>query len=78
MEATMKKKEILLKLCASLTLADHMGDVARSVIYALELAKIDLDHGDGNEDWNVVVGEALHKLGVTTLHNSSIGVDEDA
>lgn len=61
-------KTILLQLIASLTLADHMGDVSNSMDTALRLAGVDIDWNDFSE-----LQQSLYNLGVTTLHGTSIG-----
>lgn len=66
----MSDRDILLSLCASLTLADHMGDAAGDVIEALRQAGVEVPYG---EEWPVDVQKALGKLGVKSLYGTEIG-----
>lgn len=68
----MTEREILLSLCASLTLADHMGDVSEDVIEALRRAGITVE----DRPWPQDVTHALHKLGVKTLYGTELGGDD--
>jgi hypothetical protein len=65
-------RDILLRLIGSLTLADHMGDISDDVTTALKMAGIDVEW----EDWDDL-GSALHKMGVTTLHGTSLSSDDE-
>lgn len=70
-------RAILLSLCASLTLCDHMGDVSDYVFKALEMAGVKVDEDDdGGGEWTDEVQRTLHAMGVKTLYNTSVG-DED-
>lgn len=73
-------RDLLLKLIASLTLCDHMGDVSSAVGSALERMGIAYGPKEDEEedDWGVEVRRAMHKLGVTTLHGTDIGEEEEA
>lgn len=69
-------KKILLNLIGSITLSDHMGDVADDVRYALEQIgmKEVVDEADsekyGWDEWWPNLGTALGVRGVTTLHGT--------
>jgi hypothetical protein len=63
----MTDRDILLKLIGSLTLADHMGDVAEDVQRALELAKIEISWSDWDD-----LALQLSELGITTLYETSL------
>lgn len=73
---TMKKeeinyKELLLKLCASLTLCDHMGDVWDDVNTVLK--RIGMGHiGHTAEEFGDL-GRDFAKEGITTLWDTSVG-----
>ena len=71
----MTDREILLSLCASLTLCDHMGDVSEDVDAALELAGIKIGD-DNDDDWGTRVARTLHGLGVKTLYGSEVASDD--
>jgi hypothetical protein len=63
-------KDILLRLIASLTLADHMGDAADDIQTALRMLGPPYDQwewGDLDE-----LGNHLAALGVTTIHGTSL------
>ena len=61
---------ILLQLVASLTLAEHMGDVATCVRVTLNRLGMEIDWADLDE-----LALALGKMGVTTLHGTKMHVD---
>lgn len=63
-------RDILLQLIGSITLADHIGDVAEDVWYALKKIGIPppADIGALNE-----LGDWLGSQGITTLYGSSLG-----
>lgn len=65
-------KDILLQLIASLTLSDHMGDVAGDIDGALKQAGVDIEWDDLSD-----LGRKLGKMGVTTLYGTKLGEDED-
>ena len=57
-------RELLLSLCASLTLCDHMGDVSNYVYPVLKRLK--MPSSVLNADWEDL-GKELGKLGVKTI-----------
>jgi hypothetical protein len=63
---------LLLKLIASLTLADHLGDVVDDVRKVLQLAEIEIEWDSWEE-----LAEALAERGITTLYGTSLARDED-
>lgn len=65
---------ILLQLLASLTFAETLGDVADEVLTVLGRLGIELEDG---WDWQDEVRRTLAKLGVTTLHGTSLGDDDE-
>jgi len=70
----MTDREILLSLCASASLADHLGDIAEDIFYALKLAGIEVPDEVGVLD---ELGPWLGKeLGTRTLYGTSF--EEDA
>ncbi len=71
----MSERKLLLQLCASLALADHLGDVGEDVNFALKKLGIAID-GDG--DWWDAVGDKLHALGVSTLYGTAVRSEEIA
>lgn len=66
----MTDRDILLSLCGSLTLCDHMGDVADDVYEALKRAGVTVEDDGG--DWNETVANTLHKMGVKTLYDTEL------
>lgn len=68
----MSEREVLLKLIASLTLCDHMGDVSNDVSKALELIGMPWPEDVEWED----LGDWLGRQGITTLYGTSL-VDEE-
>lgn len=67
-EAMTDYRELLLQLCASLTLCEHMGDVSDDVRTVLNRIGIEV-RGD---DWALATREALQALGVTTLYGTRL------
>ena len=66
-------RKLLLQLIASLTLADHMGDVSGDVSTVLKR----IGYGDWEwDDWGDLQ-KRLHGIGVTTLYGTAIGDDGD-
>jgi hypothetical protein len=70
-------RKILLNLCASLTLADHLGDVCGYVCEAMMQAGVltkeeEADIGEMHE-----LASWLHELGATTLYGTSVGGPEE-
>jgi hypothetical protein len=61
-------RETLLQLIASLTLCDHMGDVANDVDIVLKRLGISFEWDELSE-----VGDKLGEMGITTLYGTSIG-----
>lgn len=69
---TVDYKGMLLSLCASLTLADHMGDVSNdvdTVLRRLGMPKCILDAG-----WEDL-GKELGKIGIKTLYGTDLTGD---
>lgn len=65
-------RELILSLIASLTLCDHMGDVADDVNETLKRLGVTIEW----DEWHDL-GRALGKMGVTTLYGTPIGEDEE-
>lgn len=61
-------RALLLQFVASLTLADHMGDVGTDVNMVLERIGVEIEW----EDWPEL-GRALGRMGVTTLYGTPLG-----
>lgn len=63
-------RELLLSFIGSLTLCDHLGDVAGDIDEVFKQAQIDIK-------WGVLddLGPALGRLGVKTLYGSQLGED---
>lgn len=66
----MTDKDILLRLIASLTLADHMGDAADDIQTALKMLGAPYDQWE----WSDLdeLGNLCGKHGITTLHGTSL------
>jgi hypothetical protein len=64
-------REILLSLIGSLTLCDHMGDVADDVDFALKAIGVPFEWEDLSE-----LGTKLGRMGVRTLYGSSLEEDD--
>ena len=73
----MSDRDLLLSLLGSLTLCDHMGDVADDVFAVMKRLKITDSYEDEYDDWKRSVGRTLHDLGVTTLYGSPLYCPED-
>lgn len=69
---TADPRDVLLSLCASLTLADHMGDAGNYVDTALKQIGVEFEWND----WDELAAE-LHKMGVKTLYGTSLGDDDE-
>src|ERR1700747_931528 len=67
--AAMKYRHTRLWLCASLTLADHMGDVSDDVYYVLKQLEMppEVLNSEGKD-----LGKELGKLGITTLYATEL------
>lgn len=65
-------RELLLQFCASLTLAEHTGDVSNDVVYVLQELKMPQSVIDA--EWEDL-GIELGKLGVTTLYGTQLRED---
>lgn len=65
-------RDILLSLIGSLTLCDHMGDVADDVNEALKQIGLKIEW----DEWRQL-GDALGKMGVKTIWNTDLGSDDD-
>ena len=63
-------KELLLGLIGSITLADHLGDVAADVQHVLKMLGAPYD----SLEWGALneLGPELGKLGVKTLYGTSL------
>jgi hypothetical protein len=68
----MSDRELLLSFIASITLADHLGDVANEVNVVLKKLGLDVDWSEWSE-----LGDALHEMGVTTLYGTSLASDDE-
>jgi hypothetical protein len=66
-------RELLLSFIASLTLADHMGDVADDVNCVLKRLGMEIEW----DEW-ADLGDEMAKLGVKTLYGTSLRDDDDA
>ena len=62
-------RQMLLQLCGSLTLCDHMGDVSNDVLEVL--TRLGMPESVLNAEWEEV-GKELGKLGVTTLYGTKL------
>ena len=71
-------RALLLQFIASLTLADHMGDVSNDIDQVLKRLGLEppLEIYDG--DGLGALGTWLGKQGVTTLYGTSMLEDDDA
>ena len=65
-------KTILLQFLASLTLCDHMGDVSNDVVDVLEKIGVEIEWDEWDE-----LGNALGKMGITTLNGAALTQDEN-
>lgn len=71
-EACLRERDgLILKLIASLTLADHIGDVGDDAIFVMKRLGIEIEIEDC-ESWQTGVRRSLAKCGVTTLYDTSI------
>lgn len=76
----MTDRQILINLIASLSLADHMGDVANDAETALKRAGIPFNYSEyeGDEDWWPRLARWLAKEhGATTLYGTTFSDDVD-
>ena len=64
-------RKLILQFIGSLTLADHMGDVSNDIEYVLIKLGVPVAWEDLSS-----LGDALGKMGITTLHGTSL-VDEE-
>ncbi len=69
--ASIDYKGLLLQFIASLTLCDHMGDVADDVSKILKTIGLKIEW----EDWHDL-GNKLAKMGVTTLYGTLLREEE--
>lgn len=65
-------RNLILQFIASLTLCDHMGDVADDIARVLKEAGLKLDYDDLTD-----LGHKLGKLGITTLYGTQLNDEED-
>lgn len=70
----MTDRDICLKLIASLTLADHMGDVHEDIDQALKLLGTPYDRLEFEKLSDL--GTVLGRLGITTLWDTKLGEDQ--
>lgn len=76
-QGPMSDREILLRLCGSLTLCDHMGDVSGDVHEALNLAGVPKEKGE-HDSWEEDVVDRIAQAGVTvTLYGTSLSIADD-
>lgn len=75
--ATPSDRELLLSFIGSVSLADHMGDAANSVVTLLERLEIATPLADDSFDWWSGLRRDLHALGVKTLSGSELYYPED-
>jgi hypothetical protein len=68
LESCAEAASLLLQFIASLTIADHLGDVAEDIRVVLDRLGIDVEWDDLSD-----LGTELGLLGVTTLHGTSLG-----
>ena len=71
------ERELLLNLIGSLTLCDHMGDVADDVIHVLKKLGIETPHADEHDEWWPGLRRDLDALGVTTLNGTKLYDPDD-
>lgn len=69
-EADLRK--LLLQFIASLTLADHMGDVGNDVAVVLKRLGFNWDWDDFDD-----LAKHLRREGITTLYGTEIGNDDE-
>jgi hypothetical protein len=81
--ADLTDRELLLQLLGSLTLCDHMGDVADDVLHVIRQLGIPTSSPtpfDGIQlvegGWRVEVRATLRAMGVRTLYGTSLDGDE--
>ncbi|KKK84011.1 hypothetical protein LCGC14_2787650 [marine sediment metagenome] len=67
----MDYRKLLLQFIGSLTLADHLGDVSDDIDTVLKRLDVSVEWDELGE-----LGDALGKMGVTTLYGTSL-VDDD-
>lgn len=77
MPADASVRELLLKLIGSLTLDDHMGDVADDVSHVLKELGIATPQADESDEWWRGLARDLHALGVTTLYGTALYDPDD-
>jgi len=63
----MNDRDLLLSFIGSITLADHMGDVADCITTVLKRLDMEIKWNDLNE-----LSKELHKRGVTTLYGTRL------
>lgn len=63
-------RELLLSFIASLTLADHIGDVGDDAFKVLKKLGIIVPDDDG--DWQVDVAKEMSRRGIKTLYGNSL------
>ncbi len=69
----MDYKKILYQFIASLTLAEHMGDVSNDVMAVLDFMG---DDELSDSDW-YTLRQLLHERGITTLFGTEVGNYEE-
>jgi len=63
--------ELVLQIAASLTLADHLGDISNAIQFAVSRAGYDITWSSADELY-----EKLSRLGVTTVNGTHLGEEE--
>ncbi len=70
----MSDRELLLSLCGSLTICDHMGDVSNDVHDVLK--RLNMPKSVLDAEWEDL-GKELGKFGVKTLYGTDLWSPED-
>lgn len=65
-------RDLLLSLLGSISLADHLGDVANDVVTVLERLSIETPYADSYGEWWSGLRRDLHNVGVTTLYGTEL------
>lgn len=71
-EKELDYRDILLKFIASLTLCEHMGDVADDIETVLGCLGIELEWEDLDD-----LRKQLHKMSITTLYGTPLVYEDD-
>lgn len=70
--ALKEPRALMLSFIASLTLADHMGDVSNDVEMVLKRLGVEIEWGEWDE-----LGRALGRIGVKTLYGTDLTDGEE-